>query len=82
MDTKKIQENTVDVSVDIYDGPHNDLFRHVVKPDPDFPGVVVIQQQERNDDGPGYTTFGEVKFDLETWAKIQYAVGVVFEKTI
>lgn len=77
-----IQENTVDVSVEVYEGPHSDLFRHVVKTDPDFPGLVVMQQQERNEEGYGYKVYGEVKFDLEAWNKIKYAVEVVFEKTI
>jgi len=77
-----IQENTVDFTVDVYESPHKDSSRHRVKNDPDFPGVVVLVQQEHNDDKSGYITYGEVKFDQATWEKIKYAVDAVFEKTI
>lgn len=82
METKNIQENTIDFSAHIYDSPHFDQWRYSVKTSPDFPGVVILAYEEFDEKTNSYLGKGEVSFDVDNWNKITYVVETLFKKNV
>lgn len=77
-----IEENTIEVSVNIYYSPKKDDYRLKVKTSSDFPGMVQISYQELESSGFYYKTISDLCIDKDMWNKLNYAVETVFEKTI